>query len=81
VLAADAFYGSRRFINQLLNQCPQLVARAIGTVAYLPPPQPDSRRRSRPRIYSKKVRLMDLARERSAFVSAPGPAYWEKSPG
>jgi hypothetical protein len=54
VLVADAYYGSGRFINQLLAQHHQLVTRAKGNgVAYLPPPQPDSRRRGRPRIYGK----------------------------
>jgi hypothetical protein len=48
-------------------------------VAYLLPPQPDSRRRGRPRIYGKKVRLKDLARELSAFVSAPSPVYGENN--
>ena len=80
VLVADAYYGSGRFINQLLAQDHQLVTRAKGNaVAYLPPPQPDSRRRGRPRIYGKKVRLKDLARELSAFVSAPSPVYGENN--
>ena len=48
-------------------------------MAYLLPPQPDSRRRGRPRIYGKKVRLKDLARELSAFVSAPSPVYGENN--
>jgi DDE superfamily endonuclease len=80
VLVADAYYGSGRFINQLLAQNHQLVTRAKGNaVAYLPPPQPDSRRRGRPRVYGKKVRLKDLARELSAFVSAPSPVYGENN--
>ena len=78
VLVADAYYGSGRFIKQLLDQCHQLVTRAkSNAVAYLLPPQTDSRRRGRPRIYGKKVRLKDLARELSAFVSAPSPVYGE----
>ena len=80
VLVADAYYGSGKLINQLLAQHHQLVTRAKGNaVAYLPPPQPDSRRRGRPRIYGKKVRLKDLARELSAFVSAPSPVYGENN--
>jgi hypothetical protein len=80
VLVADAYYGSRRFTNQLLAQYHQFVTRSKGNaVAYLPPPQPNSRRRGRPRIYGKKVRLEDLARELSAFVSAPSPVYGENN--
>lgn len=80
VLVADAYYGSGRFINQLLAQCHQLVTRAKGNaVAYLSPPQPDSRRRGRPRIYGKKVRLKDLARDLSSFVSALSPVYGENN--
>ena len=80
VLVAGAYCGSGRFINQLLAQYHQLVTRAKGNaVTFLPPPQPDSRRRGRPRIYGKKVRLKDLALELSAFVSAPSPVYGENN--
>jgi len=77
-LVADAYYASRKVILPLLAEGLQLVTRArVNAVAYYPAPQPSHRHRGRPRLYGEKVRLRDLAKEKSAFESAPSPVYGE----
>lgn len=74
LLVADAYYASRKVILPLLAHGHQLVTRArVNTVAYLPASQPAKRRRGRPKLYGKKVRLRDLAEEMSRFKTAPSP--------
>ncbi len=74
LLIADAYYASRKVILPLLAQGNQLVTRArVNTVAYLPVSQPAKRRRGRPKLYGKKVRLRELAADISRFKTAPSP--------
>lgn len=40
-------------------------------------PQPERRRRGRPRFYGKRVRLRDLLANSDAFESVPSPVYGE----
>ena len=35
--------------------------------------------RDRPRLYGEKVKLKDLARDESQFISAPSPVYGEQN--
>jgi len=78
LLAADSYFASRKVILPLLAAGHQLVTRArVNAVAYYPAPQPSHRHRGRPRLYGEKVRLRDLAKEKSSFVSAPSPVYGE----
>ena len=80
LLVADAYYASGKFIHQLLANGHHLVTRVkSNAVAYLPAPMPEHRRRGRPRIYGKKVRLKDLAQDHAAFTSAPSPVYGENN--
>jgi hypothetical protein len=80
LLVADAYYSSGKLIAQLLSNGHQLVTRAkSNAVAYLPVPTPEHRRRGRPRIYGKKVRLKELAQDDAAFTSAPSPVYGENN--
>ena len=79
VLVADAYYASGKVILPLLKEGHHLVSRAkSNVVAYLPAPAPLQRARGRPRIYGQKVRLKDLAKDDSAFTSAPSPVYGER---
>jgi hypothetical protein len=48
-------------------------------VAYWPAQAPARRRRGRPRLYGEKVKLKDLARDESQFLSAPSPVYGEQN--
>ena len=80
LLVADAYYASGKMITKLLGQAHQLVTRAkSNAVAYWPAQVPARRRRGRPRLYGEKVKLKDLARDESQFISAPSPVYGEQN--
>jgi hypothetical protein len=80
LLVADAYYASGKMITKLLGQGHQLVTRAkSNAVAYWPAQAPARRRRGRPRLYGRKVKLKDLAREEGQFLSAPSPVYGEQN--
>lgn len=80
LLIADAYYASGRLIAQLLAAGHHLITRAkSNAVAYFSAPAPSCRRRGRPKLYGKKVRLKDLAREDKEFVSAPSPVYGDSN--
>ena len=53
-------------------------ATKINSVAYEPPPPVKIKKRGRPRIYGKKVRLKDLFLERDEFERADSPVYGER---
>ena len=76
LLIADAYYASRKVILPLLKAGHHLLTRArSNSVAYFPASPPKTRRRGRPKLYGKKVRLKDLAGELSEFSTAPSPCY------
>ena len=78
VPVANAYYASGKVITPLLDNGHHLVTRAkTNAVAYLPVPKVENRGKGRPRIYGQNVRLKDLARDDSAFTSAPSPVYGE----
>jgi len=76
VLVADAYYASGKVMLPLLAGGHHLVTRARkNAVAYAPAPQPPRRRRGRPRVYGRRVRLRDLLTDPAAFTSVPSPVY------
>jgi hypothetical protein len=78
ILVADAYYASRKVIVPLLAAAHHLVTRVRkNTVAYEPAPRPQRRRRGRPRLYGKRVRLRDLLPDTAAFETVPSPVYGE----
>jgi hypothetical protein len=78
ILVADAYYASRKVIVPLLAARHHLVTRVrTNTVAYEPAPRPKHRRRGRPRLYGKHLRLRDLLGDADAFESVPSPVYGE----
>lgn len=78
ILLADAFYASRKIIRPLLQAGHHLTTRVrITTVAFLPAPQPKKRKRGRPKLYGKKLRLRDLWKRRADFSTAQSPVYGE----
>jgi hypothetical protein len=78
VLVADAYYASGKVMLALLAAGHHLVTRARrNAVAYESAPQPKRRRRGRPRLYGKRVRLRDLLANPDAFTSVPSPVYGE----
>ncbi len=61
VLLADAYYASGKVIRPLLKEGHQLATRVrSNAVAFHPAEKPKKRKRGRPRVYGKKVRLRDL---------------------
>jgi len=79
LLVADAYYASRKVIEPLLQQQHHLLTRVRrNTTAYYPAPRPTQRRRGRPRLYGRKVRLNSLFRQRACFQRAPSPVYGEQ---
>jgi len=76
ILVADAYYASRKVILPLLGAGHHLVTRArSNAVAFEPVPRAERRRRGRPRLYGKRLRLRDLLADSEAFTSVPSPVY------
>lgn len=80
ILLADAYYASRKVILPLLEAGHHLVTRVrTTTVAYRPARQPRKRKRGRPKVYGKKLRLKHLWKRRSDFSTATSPVYGEST--
>jgi hypothetical protein len=78
ILVADAYYASKKVIGPLLDNGHHLVTRTrVNTVAYQKTVQPKVRRRGRPRLYGRKVRLRDIAEQIDQFIMIPSPIYGE----
>jgi len=80
ILLADAYYASRKVILPLLREGHHLVTRVrTTTVAFHPAPKPKRRKRGRPRLYGRKIRLRKLWKRSGEFSTAPSPVYGESS--
>jgi hypothetical protein len=74
ILVADAYYASRKVIRPLLDAGHHLVTRCrLNTVAYLPIEPPATRRVGRPKLYGEKIRLRDIAADKSLLHASPSP--------
>ena len=79
ILLADAYYASKKTVKPLLAVGHHLVTRVrTTTVAYFPAPRPKKRKRGRPKVYGKKVRLRNYWRRAQDFIPAPSPVYGEE---
>jgi len=78
-LVADAYYAKSKIITGMLAQGHDLVTRARwDSVAYHKPPKPKGRpRRGRPKLYGKKVKLLNLFRSAMKISTVPSPVYGE----
>lgn len=77
---ADAFYATRKIARGLLKQNNHLVTRVkSNAVAYTAYRQRGPRKRGRPRLYGRKLRLRSLFNEPKSFQSAPSPVYGEQN--
>jgi hypothetical protein len=77
---ADAYYASRTIALELLAAGNHLVTRIrCNAVAYWPAAQPRKgrRKRGRPKMYGKKVKLFLLFSDAKEMISAPSPVYGE----
>ncbi|MCP4614455.1 MAG: transposase [Planctomycetes bacterium] len=78
IFVGDAYYACKQMINPLLEQGHDLVTRVrSNAVAYFKAPSPKVRRRGRPKLYGKKVKLKKLFENVSEFIAAPSPVYGE----
>jgi DDE superfamily endonuclease len=75
----DAYYASGKIINGLLDQNNHLVSRArSNAVAYRPFVAHGPKKRGRPRIYDKKIRLKSLFIDKRTLQEISSPVYGEK---
>lgn len=75
---ADAFYAAGKIVHGLLAQGNHLVTRVrSNAVAYTAYRQRGPKRRGRPRLYGRKIKLKSLLNNPQAFESAPSPVYGE----
>lgn len=80
VFLADTYYASGKVVRALLGRGCHLVSRVkTNAVAYFKASQPASKRRGRPKLYGKKIRLRNLFDKASLMVEASSPVYGESS--
>ena len=78
IMLVDAYYASRKVIRPLLDEGHHLVTRVrTTTVAFRPAPKPKNRKRGRPKVYGRKLRLRDFWKRLQDFSTAPSPVYGE----
>jgi DDE family transposase len=76
---ADAYYAAGKIVTGMLQNGHHLISRAkSNAIAYAAPSPSGSRKRGRPRLYGKKLKLKTLFKDTSAFQEAPSPVYGEK---
>ena len=77
---ADAYYAAYKIVNGLLKQGHHLVTRAkSNAVAYaLPKPVKGKRKRGRPSLYGKKIKLKTLFKDKTSMRKMASPVYGER---
>jgi hypothetical protein len=77
---ADAYYAAGKIVRGLLVQNNHLITRVrSNAVAFIPYRHRGPKKRGRPRIYGRKVKLKSLLNDSKAFESAPSPVYGERN--
>jgi hypothetical protein len=75
---ADAYYAAHKIVASLLRQNNHLLTRMkSNAVAYAAHHQRGPRKRGRPRIYGRKIKLRSLLDDPKSFRRAPSPVYGE----
>ena len=75
---ADGYYAAGKIIQGLLQQNHHLVTRVrSNAVAYVASQRPRRKKRGRPRLYGKKIKLRSLLKDRQSFEEAKSPVYGE----
>src|SRR3954468_5604321 len=76
---ADAYYAAGKMVRGLLSQGNHLVTRAkSNAVAYtLATPQKGRKKRGRPQLYGKKIKLKSLLADIKAMTQVASPVYGE----
>jgi hypothetical protein len=77
---ADAYYAARKVVKGLRKQGNHLVTRVkSNAVAYLPAgPAKGRRKRGRPKLYGKKIRINSLLRDVNSMAQANANLYGER---
>jgi len=77
---ADAYYATGKIVKKLLQKGNHLITLVrSNAVAYYPAsPNPKDKKRGRPRIYGKKVKLKSLFDDPDTMQTASSPVYGEK---
>ncbi len=75
---ADAYYAAHKIVAGLLSQDNHLLTRVkSNAVAYTSHQQRGPRKRGRPRIYGRRVKVSSLLQDPKAFQQGPSPVYGE----
>src|ERR1700733_1744520 len=75
---ADAYYAAHKIVAGLLKQNNHLLTRMkSNAVAYTAYQQRGPRKRGRPRVYGRKIKLSSLLQASRDFQPAPSPVYGE----
>jgi hypothetical protein len=75
---ADAYYAAHKIVTGLLQENNHLVTRVkSNAVAYAAHQQRGPRKRGRPRVYGRKVKLRSLLQDPKGFQQAESPVYGE----
>jgi hypothetical protein len=75
---ADAYYAARKIVTGLLDANNHLVTRVkSNAVAYTAHQQRGPRKRGRPRVYGRKVKLRSLLEDPNGLQQAESPVYGE----
>src|ERR1700680_2738852 len=76
---ADAYYAARKIVTGLLKENNHLVTRVkSNAVAYTAHQQCGPRKRGRPRVYGRKVKLSSLLQDPKGRQQAKSPVYGER---
>jgi hypothetical protein len=77
-LVADGYYAAGKIIQGLLQHNHHLVTRVrSNAVAYVASKPPRRRKRGRPRLYGKKLKLRSLLQDPKSLQEAESPVYGE----
>lgn len=76
---ADAYYAAHKIVTGLLEQDNHLITRVkSNAVAYTAHQQRGPRKRGRPRVYGRKIKLRSLLEDRKGLEQAKSPVYGER---
>ena len=75
----DAYYATYKIVNGLLKDGNHLVTRVkSNAVAYAVPKPKGRRKRGRPALYGKKIRLKTLLQDKASMQKMASPVYGER---
>jgi hypothetical protein len=77
---ADAYYATGKIVKKLLHKGNHLITlvRSNAVAYYAASPNSKDKKRGRPRIYGKKIKLKNLFDDPDTMQTASSPVYGEK---